>query len=377
MSKIKLVSVVGLVVALVMVMVILPACKVEEAAAEEAAPVEEEVEEVTEEAPAPEEIYTYENLREMAKAGAYEGEPAKGHTLAFANYLASFPFCLSVENDIKKQWQLAGGSMDDLTILDNAWDTTLAIQNADIVFSKKPEVFLEFQGDAKINAMIGKRAEELGIFIIAIDVPVPGFPFMGVDNYGTSVLTGNWAVDQIDKVFGGWENVDRVFYLWSPAIGETVALRMWGEVDVFKERFGEEADPEVEGSKGVLVDSGSTTDSAQAAMSDILAAYPEDENIIVFCLNDQAGAGVQAAADIAGRWDPDKWLVCTQGLDDLGMQLIREGIVDGDSAYFPEEYGEYCIPGALAYMYGNPVPPYMFMENVIVTPDNIDEYYPE
>jgi len=379
MSKVKLVSLLGLVAAIIVSMVILPAC------AEEAAPevvtetvTETVVETVTETVEVEKESpYTYEKLREMAKAGVYEGEPAAGHTMAFANIIKSFPFCTSVENDIIKQWELAGGSSDDLTILDNAADPALGIQNADIIFNKNPEVFLEFQLDAQVNAQIGRRAEELGIFIIAIDVPVPGFPFMGVDNYGTSVLTGQWAIDQIDAVYGGWENVDRVFFLWNPVIGETVAMRIHGSRDVFKEVFGEEADDTIEGSKAVLVDAGSTTDEATAAMADILAAYPEDENIMVFCLNDQTSAGVQAAADIAGRWDPDKWMIMSQGLDDLGMELVREGVIDGDSAYFPEKYGEYCIPGALAYMYGNPVPPYMFVENVIITPDNIDEYYPE
>ena len=31
--------------------------------------------------------FTYEALREMAKAGIYEGEPAAGHIIAFANIL--------------------------------------------------------------------------------------------------------------------------------------------------------------------------------------------------------------------------------------------------------------------------------------------------
>jgi ribose transport system substrate-binding protein len=70
-------------------------------------------------------------------------------------------------------------------------------------------------------------------------------------------------------------------------------------------------------------------------------------------------------------------MIMSQGLDELGMQLVRDGIVDGDSAYFPEKYGEYLIPGALAHMYGNPVPAYMFIENVIITADNINEYYPQ
>ena len=319
--------------------------------------------------------FTYEALREMARDGVYEGNPAAGHTIAFANINRSLSFCTDVENNIIEEWQLAGGSMDDLILLDNAADTSLAVQNADIIFSKNPEVFLEFHFDFLVNAQIGRKAEELGIFVIAIDVPVPGFPFMGMNNYGTSVLTGNWAADQIDSVYGGWKNVDRVFFLWNPDIGDEAAMRIHGSRDVFKERFGDEADDSIEGSKVVMVDGGSTVDEAEAAMTDILTAYPTDSNIMLFCLNDQTAAGAQAAADIAGRWNPDKWIVMSQGLDNLGKQLVREGIIDGNSAYFPEKYGEYLIPGALAFIYGNPVPPYMFIENIIITPDNINEYF--
>jgi len=319
--------------------------------------------------------YTYEKLREMAKAGVYEGSPAAGHTIAFANIIKSLSFPTAVESNIIEEWKLAGGSMDNLTLLDNDADASVAIENADIIFNKNPEVFLEFQFDIVVNARIGRMAEELGIFIIGIDVPVPGFPFMGVDNYGSSVLTGNWAADQVDSVYGGWENVDRVFFLWDPGINDKVAMRIQGSKDVFKERFGDKADDSIKGSKAVMVDSGSTMDEAEAAMADILVTYPADNNIIVFCLNDQVAAGVQSAAIIADRWDPDKWMVMSQGLDELGKELIIEGIIDGDSAYFPEKYGEYLIPGALAYMYGNPVPAYMFMENIIITPDNVNEYF--
>jgi len=379
MKKIKIVLFACLAIAIVASLAILPGCTetAQETSASETTAAPETTAVETETTTAGASLYTYEKLREMAEAGAYEGEPAKGHTLAFANFMKSFPFCAAVENNVIEEWKLAGGTDADLTVLDNAADSTIAVQNADIIFNKKPEVFLEFQVDAQINAQIGRRAKELGIYVIGVDIPVPGFPFMGVDNYGAAVLTGNWAADQIDAVYGGWENVDRVFFLWNPVIGETVALRMYGSMDVFKERFGDEADTKIEGSKAVLVDAGSTTDEAKTAISDILAGYPEDENIMVFCLNDQAAAGVQAAAEITGRWDPEKWMIMAQGLDDLGKQLVRDGIVDGDCAYFPEKYGEYLIPGALAYMYGNPVPPYMYVENVIITPDNINEYYPQ
>ncbi len=314
----------------------------------------------------------------MALAGKYDGEPAKGHTLAFANIIKSFPFCTSVENNIVEEWKLAGGADADLTVLDNAADATIAIQNKDIIFNKKPEVFLEFQFDAKINDQIAQEAKGKGIFMIAIDVPVGDFPFMGVNNYGTAVLTGDWAIDQIEKN-GGIDKVDLVLYMTNPTVGETVFQRIKGSVDEFVKKYGDALNPDKAGGKGVwaVVDS-SSTEKAKTDFGNVLAKYPNAKNIVIFALNDQSASGFQAAADIAGRWDADNMLVCSQGLDELGMQLIRDGIVDGDSTYFPEKYGEYLIPGSLAYMYGGAgaVPKQMFVDNVIITKANIDQYYP-
>jgi hypothetical protein len=70
------------------------------------------------------------------------------------------------------------------------------------------------------------------------------------------------------------------------------------------------------------------------------------------------------------------WLGLTQ-LWKLSIQLLRKEIVDGDLAYFPERYGWYLVPAALALMYGNPIPSHIYIENVIVTPANVGQFYPE
>lgn len=386
MSKLKIALIIGLVFIVAAAMAIIPGCAAETAettaAATEAettaAPETTAAETTAAETTAAAGGTTYDDFRAMALAGAYEGTPAAGYTLAFANIIKSFPFCTSVENSIIEQWALAGGADADLTVLDNAADPNIAIQNKDIIFNKNPDVFLQFQFDAELNEQIAVEAKEKDIFIIAIDVPVGDFPFMGVDNYGTAVLTGDWAIEQIEAT-GGIDKVDLVLYQTAPTVGETVFLRIKGSVDQMVAKYGDDLNPDIEGGKGVwaVVDS-SSTEKAKTDFQNILAKYPEAKNIAVLCLNDQSASGYQAAADISGRWDADNTLVTSQGLDELGMQLVRDGIVDGNSAYFPEKYGEYLIPGSLAYMFGGAeaVPMEMFVENVIITIDNIDEYYP-
>jgi len=320
-------------------------------------------------------IYSFEILKEMAMTGNYIGDPASGQSLTFANINGVLPYCKLVEESIQQEWKLAGGLDDDLLILDNMADPDMALDNAKIVFEKKPGVFLQFQADTHANALIGKEAAEEGIYIIAIEVPVPGFPLMGIDNYNAALLAGDWAIDAVMTVYGGWENIDRIIYLDSSGTGDRAELRILGSKNAFIERFGNDGDDEVPDSKAVMFDGVITADDGEHSIISFLNDHPEDENIVVFCLNDGVAEGIYSGAEKMGRWDPDRWLIVSHGLDDRGKEFVRSNVIDGGIAYFPERYGKYLIPAALAHIYGNPVPSYIFMENIIINSDNIDEYY--
>ena len=110
--------------------------------------------------------YSFELLREMAKTGDYIGDPASGHSLAFANIDRSLPYCVLIEESIRQEWELAGGSGGSLFVLDNMSDPDMAIINAKAIFEKRPGAFLQFQADALTNASIGKKADEEGIPIM-------------------------------------------------------------------------------------------------------------------------------------------------------------------------------------------------------------------
>jgi ribose transport system substrate-binding protein len=320
--------------------------------------------------------YSFGVLKEMARTGNYIGDPASGYSLAFANINGSLPYCRLVEESIREEWRLAGGLDDDLLILDNMADPDRALDNAEIVYEKSPGVFLQFQMDAHTNALIGKEAAEEGIYIIAVEVPVPGFPLMGIDNYGAALLAGDWAIEKVIASYDGWENIDRVIYLDSSSTGDGTELRILGSKNAFIERFGNGGDDKGPDSKAVILDGVITADDGEHSIISFLNDHPEDENMIVFCLNDGVAEGVYDGAEKLGRWDPADWLIVSHGLDDRGKELIRSGIIDGGIAYFPERYGKYLIPAALSHIYGNPVPAYIFMENIVITADNIDEYYP-
>ena len=316
----------------------------------------------------------FEKYREYAKKHQpYPGQPGKGKKLGFANIYATQPFCISVQNSIIEQAKLAGFSRDNLIIMDNQYNSVIGLKNADIMLSKHPDFFIEYQADAKVNNIVAQKFGAAHIPILAVDVPVPGAPFMGVNNWKVAVMAGKYAAKLIKEQWGGWDAVDLVVLLQMPAGGEVTMLRSEGFAAALDDIFGKDAEKKI-----VRVDGGmGQSEQAKKAMDDVLAAHPKAKKMVITSINEQTMAGVIASLQNAGRWSAEDTIIVTQGCDALGRTQIREGLTDGAVAYFPEKYGEYIIPAVCAILQGQPVPPYIYIDNVVITKDNIDKYYPK
>lgn len=318
----------------------------------------------------------FNQYRAMAKAGKpYAGAPLKGKVIGFANIFGTLPFCISVENNIKAQLKLAGLDLNKGWIsMDNQYDSVLGLKNADIMLSKHPNFFIEFQADAKVNNIVAGKFGAAKIPLLAIDVPIPGWPFMGVDNWKVALIGGHEMSKQIKQKFGGWDGVDLVALGQMPAGGDVVMLRSEG----FAQALSEDFSVDVKDPKIVRFDGGmGQSEQAKAAMDDVLAAHPDAVKIAVTSINEQTMAGIIASLQGAGRWDAKNVVVITLGVDELGQSQIRDSLSDGGVAFFPEHYGEYVVPAVCAMLQGQPVPPYIFVENVIVNTTNIDKWYPK
>jgi len=318
----------------------------------------------------------FNKYRDMAKAGKpYAGAPLKGKVVGFANIYGTLPFCISVENNIKDHLKLAGVDIAKGWIsMDNQYDSVLGLKNADIMLAKKPHFFIEFQADSKVNNIVAGKFGAAKIPLLAIDVPIPGSPFMGVDNWKVALMGGHEMARLIKAKFGGWDGVDMVALGQMPAGGDVVMLRSEGFAQALSEDFGIDVkDPKI-----VRFDGGmGQSEQAKAAMDDVLAAHPDAVKIAVTSINEQTMGGIIAALQGAGRWDTMNVVVITLGMDELGQSQIRDGLSDGGVAFFPERYGEYVVPAVCAALQGAPVPAYIFVENVIVNKSNVDKYYPK
>ena len=316
----------------------------------------------------------YELLRASAiKNEAYPDAPAAGQTLAFTNIMGGIPFCEAVWKNVQDQWVLAGGDPASLYYADNQYDATIGLKNADIMLAKNPNVLINFQFDSKVNSIISIKFGQAGIPIIAVDVPTPGAPFMGVNNFKVAYLAGEEAIKYVETM-GGIDKIDNIILMQMPAAGEVLMLRSEGFYQAFVDKYGAEViDP-----KTVRADGGAgEAEQANKSMTDVLATIPDAQNCVLTSINAQTMSGILSAIQTAGRWDPEKWVVITQGADETANQQIVDGLVKASIAYFPERYGEYLVPASIALMKGEVVPPFMYVENVVISMDNMKDYYPE
>jgi ribose transport system substrate-binding protein len=196
---------------------------------------------------------------------------------------------------------------------------------------------------------------------------------MGVNNFKVAYMAGEVAMEYVEEM-GGIDKIDNIILMQMPAGGEVTMLRSEGFYQAFVDKYGAEViDP-----KTIRADGGAgEAEQANKAMTDVLATIPDAENCILTSINAQTMSGIISAIQTAGRWDPEKWIVITQGADETGNQQVADGLTKASIAYFPEKYGEYLVPASVALMNGFVVPPFMYVENVVISMNNMKDYYPE
>jgi ribose transport system substrate-binding protein len=100
------------------------------------------------------------------------------------------------------------------------------------------------------------------------------------------------------------------------------------------------------------------------------------KRILVGAANDPSALGALRAFEAAGR-APECAVVGQNCEPEVRAQLRRPGTrLIGSVAYFPEKYGAGLIRLALDILAGKPVPPAVFMKHQLVTPEDVDDIYP-
>lgn len=291
----------------------------------------------------------------------------KRYKIGFANLTEDIPFAVRVREGIEKAAKEAGNI--DLVTADNKLDGATALANADNFITQGVDGVIEFQTDEKFGKTIMDKFKAKDIPVIAIDIPMPGATFFGVDNSTAGNMAGKGLGAWVKKNWGG--KVDALVMLELPQSGPVPAARLRGQRDGLESVIGKIPEEKIK-----HLDSKNTLEEARKLMADTLTTLPGVHHIAVVCINDDTALGAVAAAEAAGRRN-DIASVAVDG-SDRGREEIRKAGSPhkGTTASFPEKYGAKIIPAMLKKFKGEELPESFFTDHVFLTRENVDKYYP-
>ncbi len=288
-------------------------------------------------------------------------------TIGFANQSEDLPFAVDVRRGLERA--AAQRSDVDLVIVDNKLSGEVAVVMADHLIERKVEIAIEYQIDYRTGNLIMDKFRRANIPVVAVDIPMVGATFFGVDNYRAGHMAGVALGEWVMQEWNG--RIDNLLVLEEPRAGSLPEARIHGQIDGLQETIGQ-IPPNII----YHLDCGNTSVVSEKAVDACLQTIPYRAHIAIISFNDEAAFGALQSARKANR--EDDVVIVGQGADRLIHTEIRneQSRLIGSTAYMPESYGEQLMELALKILHREPVPPAVYMNHVFINADNIDQYYP-
>ena len=290
------------------------------------------------------------------------------YKIGFANLGENMSFAVDVRRGLEQAAQNV--SNIDLILADNQLSGEVALRVADRLIAEDVDLVIEYQIDERVGGLLMDKFNRANIPVIAVDIPLVGATYFGVDHYRAGymagVALGRWLVEHWDGAF------DHLIILEERRTGAVPATRIQGQLDGLQEVIGTISDSPI-----LYLDSGNTAEISQANMLQALQDLPDARRLAVISFNDDAAFGALCAARELDR--EDDVVIVGQGADRIVRKEIRhpESRLVGSTAYWPDQYGAKLIGVALKILSGDAVPPAVYSEHIFISQENIDEHYPE
>lgn len=271
------------------------------------------------------------------------------------------PFSKLVSDSVRKEAQRAGAQ---LIYCDAKGDGAAALDCVKNFKVQGVQGYLNYQPDAKSANAICAAGPQTPVIAISVQQGSCQTAFMGADNRYAGFLAGKalgtYMKDHFDCAYDAYVSME------ATDIGQTNTDRMSGYRDGFSSVCG--------AIKNLKTVNAYRLDQARATFTDVLTTLPGAHRIVVAGINDDAIRGALAAAKTAGR--PDDLYVSGQGADPSAWCTIKSNPHwVGDTAYFPERFGEIGVPYLLDAINGKTIPKQLLVRHEIVNAANIDALY--
>jgi ribose transport system substrate-binding protein len=286
------------------------------------------------------------------------------YTIGFANQSEELSFAVAVRRGLERA--IATQSNTDLVIVDNKLSGEQALRVADYLIERQVDLAIEYQIDYRTGNLLMEKFKQASIPVIAVDIPMVGATFFGVDNYRCG-LDGGFALGE--WVRNNWNgDFDYLMVLEEQRAGSLPAARIQGQLDGISEVLSE-----IPADRIIYLDSGNTSTISELAIYEELIAHPDSHRIAVAPFNADATQGALNAVRRLNR--ESDVVIVGQGADRALIEELRDphGPLIGATAFMPEDYGEKLVEIALRILNGDSVPPAVYTAHRFVTRDTMDQ----
>jgi len=256
----------------------------------------------------------------------------------------------------------------ELVVVDNRYQPKVALRNAEQLIRDGVDLVIEFQTDEAVAPAIASKYLEAEIPLIAIDIPHPGATYFGANNYEAGLLAGRYLGKWARLHWGG--EIDEVLLVELARAGPLPRARMRGALAGIREVLRES-----EACRTVSLDGDGQFKASLARVRKHLRES-KARRILVGAANDPSALGAARAFQEAGR--AAGCAIVGQNAEPDARAELREARTPliASVGYFPEKYGEGLIRLALDILGRRPAPPAVFVRHQLVTPENVDQLYP-
>jgi ribose transport system substrate-binding protein len=245
-----------------------------------------------------------------------------------------------------------------------------ALLNADQLLAEKIDLLVEYQFNETASHLIAAKCHDAKVPVIAINCVQPGAYYFGGNNY----LTGSLAADFLSQFARAhWRGrASKCLVIPAKGLGSTQEARIAG----LKEGLAESL-PGLRGTDIVVAPPSLTV--AEAAHATAAALGPLDRRksprIRISALTDPLGIGAERAVREAGLAE-DAAIIGQGGAHDARRRIAAAGPFRASIAFFPDSYGEQVLSFATKILEGEKVALMAYPNHVVLTADNLREYYP-
>jgi ribose transport system substrate-binding protein len=274
----------------------------------------------------------------------------------FGSESAEMPFSADVTESLKSAAYAAGV---DLLVLDNRYDASSAIRNAEEFVRERVDLVIEFQIDQHVAPVVADRIHSAGIPLIAVDIPHPHAIFFGVDNFRVGFEAGECLAQHAKKKWDG--KVSSVLGLDIAEAGPLVQSRITGAFAAIRSIL-----PHIPQDRYVLADGKGLRDASYRITLDFLRARPKDRGVLIAAATDTSALGALEAVRKLRR---------ESEVAIVGQDCIREALAEmrgngspliGSVSHEATSYGPRLVQLALAMLRGETVAPYNYVQHRLV-----------